>query len=449
MKNNSLKMLYSLIFPVLLLLGSACTGVFAQNASEARVIKSLTHEEKLARWNSFSEQQKEAIRKKARAMSEKKFKQLESNFERIKTFEPAEQIRVKENFGRIQQFKPQQKEFLQKRFEKFQQLPAQQRQQIRRQFMPQFQRQPGQQPGFKPEHRPGQQPGFKPQHRPDQQPGQQPGFKPQHRPDQQPGQQPGFKPQHRPGQQPGQQPGFKPQHRPGQQPGQQPGFKPQHRPDQQPGQQPGFKPQHRPDQQPGQQPGFMPQHRPGQQPGQQPGFKPQHRPDQQPGQQPGFMPQHRPGQQPGEQPGFKPQHRPDKQPPEREMRDFRNDMMGDKNRGPGQDEYRQRWRDIDNYRDEFGRPAHGRDRPDQTRPTVSPDGSGQPPRHPGINGKNNDFGAPEMRRPQHHDRKPMPETGDRLKKPGVPRQLPVPPKSPGTTGQNRPPSPRPPPINKP
>jgi hypothetical protein len=74
------------------------------------------------------------------------------------------------------------------------------------------------------------------------------------------------------------------------------------------------------------------------------------------------------------------------------MRDFRNDMMGDKNRGPGQDEYRRRWRDIDNYRDDFGQP---------------------PTRRPDINDKDKNPKVPEMRRP------------------------PGPPKSPGAARQKR------------
>ena len=86
MKSSLFRNLCALMLCLAALL--AAGDVAAQNASEARVIRKLSYEEKLARWNSMSEEQREAIRQKARSISEKKFKQLENNFERVSNFEP-------------------------------------------------------------------------------------------------------------------------------------------------------------------------------------------------------------------------------------------------------------------------------------------------------------------------------------------------------------------------
>ena len=442
MKKNPFQSLLLMIWSVCLLLAAADIDLSAQNASETKALKELSYEEKLARWNSFSEEQKEAIRRKARAMSEKKFKQLENNFERIRSFEPAEQERVKQNFGRMKQFLPQQQRVLKRKFERFQQLPVEQKQQFRKKFIPQL----PQQPGFRPQYQ-GQQPG---QHQ-SQQPEQRPGFKPQHQ-GQQPGQQPGFRPQHQ-GQQSGQQPGFKPQLQ-GQQPRQQPGLKPQHQ-GQQPGRQPGFRPQHQ-GQQPGQQPdqryGPHPEHEQGFRPGQQPGFKPQHqrppsgqhfKPRQRPGFAPGQAPDRPPGLRPDQQQGFRPDHQPgfgpDHRPSDGDMRKFRRDMMGDKDNREGQEPFQKRWRDIDRYREGFGQPGQ----PDQSgheqrnpefpgKMPPPPEGLNQHPHRPHIpeNMKPDadiDKSRPlpsEIRRPPNNDKKPMMMPDGENRKPGISGQKP-------------------------
>ncbi len=393
MKGSLFRNLCALMFGLAALL--AAGDVAAQNASEAREIRKLSYEEKLARWNSMSDEQKEAIRQKARSMSEKKFKQLENNFERVSNFAPAEQKRVKQNLGRVRQFRPQQQENLRQRFQQFQRLPEERRQQFRRQFIPNFQPEPGSMPP----HRPGQ---WQNQQRQGQ--AQPPEKRPDHWQNQQ--QRPG---QARPPQ--GQPPGNFGQPTPGHgdKPNRSPGFVPGVFPDAQNRQPNDKKPkwgerQH-PDRQPGGQNGHMsgrPQ--PGQQqsgiqgnrqpvkPGndKQPGqpgqtghpFRPgrsgqqgqnwtpdQNRPEQQSGQQrnPGhFRPQGQPGRfdQPGQRGQFRPdmsgpQGMPPRRPPpfrprrHGDVREFRRGMMGDGSRAAGDENIQRRWQDVEKFREDF------------------------------------------------------------------------------------------------
>ncbi|MBU1109606.1 MAG: DUF3106 domain-containing protein [Candidatus Riflebacteria bacterium] len=402
MQKHSTLNLLKVILSVWLVLIATGMPLYAQNASETKTIKESSYEEKLARWNSFSDEQKEAIRKRARTMSEKKFKQLENNYERIRSFEPVDQERVEENYGRMKQFKPQQQRVLKRKFERFQQLPQEQKQQFRRKFVEPRRHAPGfsqqqyqrqwQQPGSGHVPDPNKKPGFTPGQSPDRQPGQQP--------DRQPGQ--SGQSGHRPGQ-PGQRTGQRQWQQPGNghvpDPNKKPGFMPGQPPDRQPGQ-PG---------QPGHRPG-QPGQRPGQRQWQQPGNG--HVPD--PNKKPGFTPG-QPGQlndqnhQP-QNPDFKPENGPQKMRPgmkhrhpvprRDDLREFRRDMMGDNNNREGQEPLQKRWREIDNFREKSG----NSDAPDQTIQ------SGDEKRTPGVHKvpppRNGHF-----KPPMSPDNKPDPSRG--------------------------------------
>ena len=109
-------------------------GIHAENASEAASIRAMSYEEKVKLWNSFSEEKKEAIRKKARGMSEKKFNQLKNNFNKVEKFAPDEQKRVHNNFMRMRKFQPKQRKRVKENFKRFQKLPQERKQFYRQQF---------------------------------------------------------------------------------------------------------------------------------------------------------------------------------------------------------------------------------------------------------------------------------------------------------------------------
>jgi hypothetical protein len=108
--------------------------IHVQNASEALNLGSMSYEEKLKLWNSFSEEKKEAIRKKARGMSDKKFSQLKNNFQKIEKFAPEEQKRVRNNFQRMRKFAPKQRKRVRENFKRFQKLPNERKQFYRQRF---------------------------------------------------------------------------------------------------------------------------------------------------------------------------------------------------------------------------------------------------------------------------------------------------------------------------
>jgi hypothetical protein len=110
------------------------TVIRAENASEAANIRAMSYEEKLKLWNSFSEEKKEAIRKKARSMPEKKFRQLKNNFNKIQKFAPEEQKRVRNNFIRLRKFGPKQRRRVKENFKRFKKLPQERKQFYRKQF---------------------------------------------------------------------------------------------------------------------------------------------------------------------------------------------------------------------------------------------------------------------------------------------------------------------------
>lgn len=141
---------FSIFMPVILvciciIFCGSLTAIHAENASEAANIRAMSHEEKLKLWNSFSEEKKEAIRKKARSMSEQKFKQLKNNFSKIEKFAPDEQQRVRNNFMRMRNFEPEQQKRVKENFRRFKKLPQEQKQFYRKQFRrkPNIEKRPG------------------------------------------------------------------------------------------------------------------------------------------------------------------------------------------------------------------------------------------------------------------------------------------------------------------
>lgn len=321
----------------------------AQNASEAGIIRKLSYEEKLARWNSLSEEQKEAIRNKARSMSEQKFKQLENNFERARQFEPAEQQRVRQNFGRMKQFKPQQRENLRRKFQQFKRLPEERRQQFRRKFIPNFKPRVNAMPAQRPDQwqkgtrRPGQ---FRPPQRqqtPDNFDQSLPGR--------------GGKP-NRPS---GFTPGVFPDAQNRQLHDKKPAWGQRKQPDYQPSQ--GHYRPHQPplpDRQPDRQHGPVTGYR-------QPGQKP---PDLQGDRDSGLKPvkpdsgghPHRPPRWQGDNHNRGIWKRPRKhgswqQQPDAEMLDFRRGMMGDRTRDNQGPDHQKRWQDVEQFREGVDRLA--------------------------------------------------------------------------------------------
>jgi predicted secreted protein len=98
----------------------------------------ISYEEKLKRWNSFSEEKKAKIRKLAQEMSEEKFKTLKANYKKLKKFEPQEQKRIKENFNRFKEFKQQKRKQIRQNFNQFKNFKPERRQQLRKKFIKKF-----------------------------------------------------------------------------------------------------------------------------------------------------------------------------------------------------------------------------------------------------------------------------------------------------------------------
>lgn len=99
-------------------------GVSAENSSETAKLSRMTFEEKLKLWNSFSEEKKEAIRKRAKQMSEQKFRQLKDNFQKIEKLEPEEKQRVENNFKRLRGLEPVRQKQIIEKFRRFEKLPV-------------------------------------------------------------------------------------------------------------------------------------------------------------------------------------------------------------------------------------------------------------------------------------------------------------------------------------
>lgn len=172
---------FSIFMPVFLtciciIFSGMQTGLHAENASETLSLRTMSYEEKLKLWNSFSEEKKEAIRKKARSMPEKKFNQLKNNLSKIEKFTPEEQKRVRNNFQRMRNFAPTKKRRVRENFKRFQKLPQERKQFFRQQFRNRSGTAGKQKMGRPGINHPGnsmqnkkqgpQQPGFKPRQRP-------------------------------------------------------------------------------------------------------------------------------------------------------------------------------------------------------------------------------------------------------------------------------------------
>ncbi len=98
--------------------------VYAENASETGIIRSMTYEEKLRLWNSFADEKKEAIRKQARHMSEEKFRQLKDGLQKIEKLEPEKKQMFEKNIKRLRSLAPKDQKQIIEKFQKFQMLPV-------------------------------------------------------------------------------------------------------------------------------------------------------------------------------------------------------------------------------------------------------------------------------------------------------------------------------------
>lgn len=109
---------------ICLLLCGLKAEVLAENSSETARLQAMSFEEKLKLWNSFSDEKKEAIRNRARQMSEEKFRQLKDNFQKIEKLEPEEKQRVENNFKRLRGLEPGRQKQIFEKFRQFERLPV-------------------------------------------------------------------------------------------------------------------------------------------------------------------------------------------------------------------------------------------------------------------------------------------------------------------------------------
>jgi hypothetical protein len=116
------------------------------------------------------------------------------------------------------------------------------------------------------------------------------------------------------------------------------------------------------------------------------------------------------------------------------LREFRRDMMGDKNNREGQEPLQKRWREIDNFRDRFGSPENDQENQAERFKIKGPPLEGQPNKSFPKNNKPD----PGYNQAPNEIRRPLNNSGNSNNPPKFPRQR-FPAKSP-PDNNNKPPT---------
>ena len=125
-----------LFYLTVLFLAAVPRGFAQEDSSASSGAPASSYEENLRRWQNMTEDQREAIRQKVRAMAPQ---QKEAVLEKAKEFKqlPAEdQRRIRRNFMEFEQWSPEKRREIRSLYDRFQKMPEERRQEMRRQFRP-------------------------------------------------------------------------------------------------------------------------------------------------------------------------------------------------------------------------------------------------------------------------------------------------------------------------
>lgn len=120
--------------------GAAIEG---PDAAQTENVSGNTYEENRKRWQSLSEQERQAIRERAGRLSPGQIQQLRKASERFKGMPREEQDKIRGNYQKFNRLPPREREVLRERYKRFESLPPENREELRRKFRERRDMQPG------------------------------------------------------------------------------------------------------------------------------------------------------------------------------------------------------------------------------------------------------------------------------------------------------------------
>jgi hypothetical protein len=114
--------------------GVLCPVAQAQEAAASTQADEERYQANLRRWQSMSEEEREAVRQKAAAMPDEEKSALKEKVQQYRSLPEPERQALKENFKRYRALPQEQREALERKQREFRQLPPEKREQMRRDF---------------------------------------------------------------------------------------------------------------------------------------------------------------------------------------------------------------------------------------------------------------------------------------------------------------------------
>lgn len=93
-----------------------------------------SYEENLKRWQSLSEEQRQAIRERIKNLTPEQIEELREKSARFRSMPQEEQEKIKTNYRKFKELPFKQKEMLRERYQRFKRLPDERRKELWRQF---------------------------------------------------------------------------------------------------------------------------------------------------------------------------------------------------------------------------------------------------------------------------------------------------------------------------
>lgn len=94
-----------------------------------------TYENKLKYWQSLSEEQRQAVRERAKKITPEQMQKLRERLGKFKNLSSAEAERIKANYKRFKQMPEDKRRQLKQRFERFQRLPEERKIELKRKLL--------------------------------------------------------------------------------------------------------------------------------------------------------------------------------------------------------------------------------------------------------------------------------------------------------------------------
>ncbi len=91
-----------------------------------------TYEDKLKFWQSLTDEQRQAIRERARKISPEQMRAFREKLDEFRKFSPDAAERIKTNYERFKQMHPEKRSDLERRYQRFQRLPEERKIELRR-----------------------------------------------------------------------------------------------------------------------------------------------------------------------------------------------------------------------------------------------------------------------------------------------------------------------------